>query len=169
MEWIDRIDAINTYINIMSDNARSLTDEEIIDRVIEPNFPEEHQNELELERSDTDDLDDIKEKLIKIFRQEQIRNKQNRRRKGKSNSHHRNQHFQNECKKHGGHAWADCLDNPQKHENNHKHQDKENSSYHNRRGRIRSRSKEHHAMNQSESSDSKDSQSLYNTIYSDTS
>ena len=70
MEWIDRIDAINTYINIMSNNARSLTDEEIIDRVIEPNFPEEHQNELELERSDTDDLDDIKEKLIKIFRQE---------------------------------------------------------------------------------------------------
>ena len=88
MEWIDRIDAINTYINIMSNNARSLTDEEIIDRVIEPNLPEEHQNELELERSDTDDLDDIKEKLIKIFRQEQIRNKQNRRRKGKSNYHH---------------------------------------------------------------------------------
>ena len=66
-EWIRRARAINSLIPHMAMGAQGLTDEELRDEVIEPNLPSYLQHKMELLTYQTDNLNDMGDKLSTLI------------------------------------------------------------------------------------------------------
>ena len=89
-EWIRRVQAINSLIPHMSRGAENLTDQEIIDEVIEPNLPVYLQHKLELHVTADDTMNDIGDKLATLIADHEQNKNFNRKQREK----HKNRRFQ---------------------------------------------------------------------------
>ena len=83
-EWIRRAQAINSLIPHMSRGAQQLTDQEIVEEVIEANLPEYLQHKFKLQVTEDDTLNDIGDKLATLIADHEQNRNFNRRLRDKN-------------------------------------------------------------------------------------
>jgi len=132
MDWIEKIEEINSYLPVLDDSEESLSIEEVNKKIICKNLV--GQDAVEYLRqggkrlTDRDEIIELLESIeeareLNSYLKEKKRKKDEnfKKKRNNNNTNHEesdddddntNGCIKNKCRKHGNHSWFDCPDNP---------------------------------------------------------
>jgi hypothetical protein len=118
-QWISRMKNINSYLPLMEQEASSLTEKELITKVITPNLPKAWLKDFKLLKLNCKaKIKEVLQELLVIEDYIKLEKKPQTHQNGPDH----NKILKNPCRLHNGnHKWADCRQNPKNSNNNQQH------------------------------------------------